>query len=82
MIQVIKNEVKELVTVDESKICRDFKNKTIINKYQEKVYKFGYDKRAINKISPNHIDCTAKAQAIKNLYDQPVQKQEIKPKPV
>ena len=56
MIQVIKNEVKELVTVDENKICRDSKNKTIVNRYQQKTYKFGYDKRTINKISPDHID--------------------------
>ena len=56
MVKVIKSEVKELVTVDESKICRDSRNKTIVNRYQEKVYKFGYDKRAIMKLSENHIE--------------------------
>ena len=56
MVKVIKGEVEEIVTVDENKICRDPKNKTIVNRYQEKVYKFGYNKRAIMKLSENHID--------------------------
>ena len=56
MVKVIKDEVKELVTVDENKICRDPRNKTIVNRYQEKVYKFGYDKRAIRKLGENHIE--------------------------
>ena len=56
MVKVIKSEVKELVAVDENKICRDSRNKTIVNRYQEKVYKFGYDKRAIMKLSENHIE--------------------------
>ena len=56
MVKVIKSEVKELVTVDENKICCDSRNKTIVNRYQEKVCKFGYDKRAIMKLSENHIE--------------------------
>ena len=56
MVKVIKSEVKELVTVVENKICRDSRNKTSVNRYQEKVYKFGYDKRAIMKLSENHIE--------------------------
>ena len=56
MVKVIESEVKDLVTVDENEICRDSRNKTIVNRYQEKVYKFGYDKRAIMKLSENHIE--------------------------
>ena len=55
MVKVIKSEVKEMM-VDENKICCDSRNKTIVNRYQEKVYKFGYDKRAIMKLGENHIE--------------------------
>ena len=37
MVKVIKSEVKELVTVDENKICRDSRNKTIVNRSRYKM---------------------------------------------
>ena len=56
MVKVIKDEVKEFVTVEQNKICRDPSNKTIVNRYQTKEYRFGYDKRAIRKLGENHIE--------------------------
>ena len=42
--------------LDENKITRNTKNKMIENKYQEKIFKFDYDKRVINYINDDHID--------------------------
>lgn len=56
MIKIVKGEIKERVLVDENKITRDTKNKTIVNKYQEKVFKFEYDKRVIKTINEDNID--------------------------
>lgn len=54
MIKMIKKEIKRLTLVNENKITR--KNKEIVNKYEEKIYSFEYDKRSIKHISENHIE--------------------------
>ena len=52
--KVVRKEIREITIVNENKITR--KNREIANKYCEKVFKFGYDKRAIRQINENHID--------------------------
>ena len=54
MRKVIKKQIRELKIVNENKITR--KNREIVNKYCEKVFKFGYDKRVIKHVDENHID--------------------------
>ena len=54
MIKMVKKEIKELTLVNENKITRQ--NKQIVNKYEEKVYRFGYDKRAIKYISESCLE--------------------------
>ena len=54
MIKMVKNEIKDLTLVNENKITRQ--NKQIVNKYEEKVYSFGYDKRAIKYISESCLE--------------------------
>ena len=54
MIKMVKKDIKELTLVNENKITRQ--NKQIVNKYEEKVYSFGYDKRAIKYISENCLE--------------------------
>ena len=54
MIKMVKKEIKDLTLVNENKITRQ--NKQIINKYEEKVYSFGYDKRAIKYISESCLE--------------------------
>ena len=49
-----KKEIKDLTLVDENKITRQ--NKQIVNKYQENIYSFEYDKRAIKHVSENYIE--------------------------
>ena len=46
--------MKEITIVNENKITRE--NKQIVNKYNEKVFKLGYDKRVIRSVSENSID--------------------------
>ena len=47
--KIVKKQIKEITIVYENKITR--KNKEIINKYCEKLFKFGYDKRVIKSIN-------------------------------
>ena len=54
MSKIVKKQIRELTVVNENKITR--KNREIVNKYCEKVFKFGYDKRVIKKINEDHID--------------------------
>lgn len=54
LIKMVKKEIKDLTLVNENKITRQ--NKQIANKYEEKVYSFGYDKRTIKHISQNCIE--------------------------
>ena len=51
--KIVKKQIRELTIINENKIMR--KNREIINKYYEKVFKFGYDKRVIKKINEDHI---------------------------
>ena len=54
MSKIVRKQIRELIIVNENKITR--KNREIINEYREKVFKFGYDKRAIRQINEYHID--------------------------
>ena len=51
---VKKIQISEITIINENKITR--KNREIVNKYCEKVFKFGYDKRVIRQVHENHID--------------------------
>ena len=52
--KIVKKQIREITIVNENKITR--KNREIVNKYYEKVFKFGYDKRVIKQINEDHID--------------------------
>ena len=52
--KIVKKQIREITIVNENKITR--KNREIVNKYCEKVFKFGYDKRVIKQINEDHID--------------------------
>ena len=54
MSKIVKKQIRELTIINENKITR--KNREIVNKYCEKVFKFGYDKRVIKHVNENHID--------------------------
>ena len=54
MSKIVKKQIRELTIVNENKITR--KNREIVNKYCEKVFKFGYDKRVIKQVNEHHID--------------------------
>ena len=43
--KIVKKQIRETTIVNENKITRE--NKEIVNKYCEKVFKFGYDKKVI-----------------------------------
>ena len=45
--KIVKKQIREITIVNESKITR--KNREIVNKYYEKVFKFCYDKRVIRQ---------------------------------
>ena len=52
--KIVKRQIREVTIVNENKITR--KNCEIVNKYCEKIFKFGYDKRVIKHVDENHID--------------------------
>ena len=52
--KIVKKQIREITIVNENKITR--KNREIFNKYCEKVFRFGYDKRVIRQINEDHID--------------------------
>ena len=54
MSKIVKKQIREITIVNESKITQ--KNREIVNKYCEKVFKFGYDKRVIKQINEDYID--------------------------
>ena len=54
MRKIVKKQIRELTIVNENKITRQ--NREIVNRYTEKVFKFGYDKRVIRHVNENHID--------------------------
>ena len=47
--KIVKKQIREITIVNESKITR--KNREIVNKYCEKIFEFGYDKRVIRQIN-------------------------------
>ena len=54
LTKVVKKQLREITIVNESKITR--KNREIVNKYCEKEFKLGYDRRVIRQINEDHID--------------------------
>ena len=54
MSKIVKKQIREITIVNENKRTR--KNREIVNKYCEKVFKFGYDQRVIKEIDEDHID--------------------------
>ena len=54
MRQIVKKQIMELKIVNENKITRQ--NREIVNKYHEKLFKYGYDKRVVKHVNENHID--------------------------
>ena len=54
MSKIVSKQIRELTIVNENKITR--KNRKIVNEYNEKVFKFGYDKKVIRQVDENHID--------------------------
>ena len=54
LTRIVKKQSREIMIVNENKITR--KDREIINKYCEKVFKSSYDKRVIRQINEEHID--------------------------
>ena len=52
--KIVRKQTREITIVNENKITR--KNREIVNKYCEKVFKFGYDERVVRQINKDHID--------------------------
>ena len=52
--KIVKKQIREITIVNENKITQ--KNKEIVNRYCEKVFKFGYDNTVIKQINEDHID--------------------------
>ena len=52
--KIVKRQIREITIVNENKITRN--NREIVNKYCEKIFKFGYDKRVIKQVDEGHID--------------------------
>ena len=52
--KIVKKQIREITIVNENKITQ--RNQEIVNKYCEKVFKFGYDKRVIRQVDKNHLD--------------------------
>ena len=52
--KIVRKQIREITIVNENKITQ--KDQEIVNKYFEKVFKFGYDKRVIRQINEDHID--------------------------
>ena len=52
--KIVKRQIRELTVINKNKIT--WKDREIVNKYYEKVFKFGYDKRVIRQINEDHID--------------------------
>ena len=54
MKQIVKKQIRELKIVNKNKITPQ--NHEILNKYQEKIFKLGYNKRVLKHIDDNNID--------------------------
>ena len=55
MKQIINKQKEGITLVNERKITRDPKTKEVVNQYQEKDFRFVYDKRCLKRIE-NGID--------------------------
>ena len=54
LTKIVKKQLRDRTIINENKIT--LKNPEIVNKYCEKVFKLGYDKRVIRQIDKDHID--------------------------
>ena len=54
LLKIVNEKVNEVTITNEHKIARS--NQEIVNKYYEKVFRLGYDKRVIKRVNENHID--------------------------
>ena len=54
MRKIVKKQIEKLTVINENKITR--KNRQIINEYNEKTFKFGYNKRVIMPADDKFID--------------------------
>ena len=52
--KIVTKQIREITIVNENKITR--KSREIVNKYCEKVFKLGYDKRVIRQVEENCIE--------------------------
>ena len=52
--KIVKKQIRELTIVNENKITR--KNRGIVNEYNEKTFKLGYNKRIIKPVNEDCID--------------------------
>ena len=50
MKEIINKQKERITLVNEQKITRDSETKEIVNRYQEKDFRFVYDKRCLNKV--------------------------------
>ncbi len=55
MVAMVRGKVDEKVIVEKNKVTRESKSKSVINKYMEKIFRFDYDKRVIERINDDHI---------------------------
>ena len=54
LTKIVKKQVREITIVNENKITR--KNKGIVNEYNEKTFKLGYDKRVVKSVNEDCIE--------------------------
>jgi hypothetical protein len=52
---MVRGEIEQQVIVEENKITRDSKSKSVINKYTEKLFRFDYDKGVIVNINSDRV---------------------------
>ena len=54
LTKIVKKQIREITIVNENKITR--KNKGIVNEYNEKTFKLGYDKRVVKSVNEDCIE--------------------------
>ena len=54
LAKIVKKQIREITIVNENKITR--KNKEIVNEYNEKTFKLGYDKRVVKSVNEDCIE--------------------------
>ena len=56
MTKLVLGSLDKVVIIDQGKICRDKSTKEVVNRYQEKVFSFDYDKRRIEYVSDDYVE--------------------------